>query len=119
MSTVTNTAVLPGGGGVMPLRFMIVDATEGTEVFIYAVDGRDAPKHLKRLLRKTDQRDFTNVYQDSPETMDGLVDAASERADEHAEEVWEWLHEVTIPENAFKPSDARQLVSHTISLITA
>jgi hypothetical protein len=103
----------------MPLRFLIVDATEGTEVRLYAVDGRDAPKHMKKYLSKTGKREFENVYQDSAETLDGLVDEDSERAEERAEEVWEWICECTSPENLFKPGDARQLITHSISLVTA
>ena len=95
--TVTNTTTRPGGGGGMPLRFLIVDATEGTEVLLYAVDGRDAPKHMKKYLSKTGKRQFDNVYQDSADTLDGLVDEESERAEERAEEVWEWIGESTIP----------------------
>ena len=103
----------------MPLRFLIVDATEGTEILLYAVDGRDAPKHMKKYLSKTAKREFENVFQDCAESLDGLVDDESECADERADEVWAWIDEVTIPENLFKPADARQLITHTISLVTA
>ena len=100
-------------------RFLIIDATEGSEVSLYAVDGRDAPNHVKRHLANTGKRSFENIYEDSAETLDGLVNEESDRADERAEEVWEWLNAATVEENKFVPGDARQILTHTISIVTA
>lgn len=99
--------------------FLIVDATEGGEVGIYLVNGRDAPSHMKRRLDRTGRRTFNDLLEDGAEGLDGLVDEESERADERAEEVWEWLRSCTRTENIFNPTDARVLITHTISIAAA
>ena len=101
------------------LRFLIIDATEGTEISLYAVDGRDAPIHMKRQLAKTGKRSFANLYEDSVDTLGGLVNEESDRAEERAEEVWEWLNASTVEENKFVPDNSRQMITHTISIVTA
>jgi hypothetical protein len=103
----------------MTFRFLIVDATEGTEVQLYVANGRDAPGHVKRHLANTGKRKFENIYEDCSETLDGLVNEESERADERADEVWEWLRGVTVAANEFVPGVDRQAITHTISIVTA
>jgi len=103
----------------MTFRFLIIDASECTEVALYVISGRDAPGHLKRRLASTGTRKFENIYEDSPDTLNGLVDEDSDRAEERAEEVWEWLHGATRPENFFCPGSDRQLITHTISIVSA
>ncbi|MDA9603535.1 hypothetical protein N9S30_00105 [bacterium] len=103
----------------MTFRFLIIDATESTEVQLYVVDGRDAPGHVKRYLANTGMRTFENIYEDSAETLAGLVNEESDRADERAEEVWEWLHGATVAQNVFVPGVDRQVITHTISMVSA
>ena len=103
----------------MPFNFLICDATEGSEVCIYLVDGRDAPGHMKRHIQHTGQTVFDTVIEDGPEGMQGLVDENSERADERAEEVWEWLQTATHAGTVFKPDGGRVLITHTISIAAA
>ena len=99
------------------LRFLIIDATEGSEVYLYVVDGRNAPNHVKRHLANTGKRSFENIYEDSADSLDGLVDEESGQAEERAEEVWDWLNAATVKENKFVPGDARQILTHTISIV--
>ena len=101
------------------LRFLLIDATEGTEISLYAVDGRDAPIHMKRQLATTGKRSFENIYEESAESLDGLVNEESDRAEERAEDVWEWLNAATVNENKFVPDNSRQVITHTISIISA
>lgn len=96
--------------------FLIVDASEASEVGIYLVNGRDAPAHMKRQLDRSGKRTFTDIHDDGPESLDGLVDEESEQADERAEDVWEWLHQSTKWENKFNPTDDRVVITHTISI---
>ena len=96
--------------------FLIVDASEASEVSIYLVNGQSAPAHMKRQLDRSGKRTFINIHNDGPESLDGLVDEDSEQADERAEEVWEWIHENMVTENDFNPTDDRVVITHTISI---
>jgi hypothetical protein len=103
----------------MPYNFLIVDATEGSEVGIYLVDGNDAPNHLKRHIKRTGQTAFDDLIEDGAEGLQGLVDEDSEQADERADEVWEWLRSKTTRENRFTPTGGRVPITHTISIASA
>lgn len=103
----------------MPLQFLIVDATEGSEVGVYLVDGRDAPGHMKRRLASIDQTVFSDLIEDDDPGLNGLVDENSDRAEERAAEVWEWIQSKTTRENIFQPAGGRVLITHTISIAAA
>ena len=96
--------------------FLIVDASESSEVSIYLVNGQSAPAHMKRQLNLSGKRAFCDIHEDGPENLDGLVNEDSEQADEQAEDVWEWLRESMIIDNVFNPTDDRVVITHTISI---
>jgi hypothetical protein len=96
--------------------FLIVDASEASEVSIYLVNGRDAPAHMKKHIESSGKRTFNDIHEDGPESLDGLVDEDADEADEQAEEVWEWLNECRSRENTFNPTDERVVITHTISI---
>jgi len=102
---------------VTDLRFLICDASEGSEVILYFVNGRDAPPRMKRHLNKTGKQTFESIVQDGAEGLDGLVNEDSSRADEYAEEVWDWIRDSTVAENKFVPSvHGRERITHTITI---
>jgi len=88
--------------------FLIVDASEASEVSIYLVNGRDAPAHMKSHIESSGKRTFNEIHE--------LVDEEADEADERAEEVWGWLHECRSRENTFNPTDERVVITHTISI---
>jgi hypothetical protein len=96
--------------------FLIVDASEASEVSIYLVNGRDAPPRMKMQIESSGKRTFNDIYEEGPESLDGLVGRDAEDADECAEEVWEWLNECRSRENKFNPTDERVVITHTISI---
>jgi hypothetical protein len=128
MSTIQKTIVKSSKGkgksnvvdrGDTPFGFLIVDASEPGEPMVYLVDGSRAPAHMIRHIRRTKQRRFRNIYEDNAETMDGLVNADADNADERADEVWAWIATCTKPENEFIPGDEPVLITHAIQIASA
>jgi hypothetical protein len=118
-SVSTRTLVEHTDKEEMPLvtsMFLIVDASEASEVSIYLVNGRDAPPRMKMQIESSGKRTFNDIYEDVPATLDGLVDEYAEDAEDRAEEVWEWLKECRSRENTFNPTDERVVITHTISI---
>lgn len=96
--------------------FLIVDASEASEVGIYLVNGNSAPAHMKRQLDRSGKRTFTDIREEGADSLEGLVDEESDEADARAGEVWEWIHENMTKENVFNPTDDRVVITHTISI---
>jgi hypothetical protein len=112
-TTTSMTATINSG------HVLVADGREGSELVLYLAPMRDAPGHMKRNLARTGEREFNDILEDGPDSLNGLVNEDSERAEEHAEAVWEWINSCTVPENRFKPSDARVRITHTITIVCA
>ena len=103
MSTASNTK--PTGckrphtehGGAAE-ALLIFDGREASEPEMYLVDVKDAPRHIRKTLvgnaRVHDKYSYDHIHDaDGAESLDGLVDADHDEADQRAEDVWQYIND--------------------------
>ena len=88
------------------MKLMVVDAQEPTEpqTFVIDTDKAKPPKHMMRMIDRSVDKCFEHIYpDDGAESMAGLVNEEDDSAEEHAEEVFEYLNAQCIKQNKYKP----------------
>ena len=100
---------------------MVVDAQEPSEPNTFIIDTNKAkpPQHMVRMIGKSTKKTFEYIYEDNAESMAGLVDEEHESADEHAEEVFEYLRAQCNEGNKFKPGEVHLVFDAYISICCA
>jgi hypothetical protein len=83
---------------------LVADAREPGEPQLFCFSLQDAPGHMKKQMQKNEPKDtYEFLIQDGSDSLMGLVNEASEEAEERAEEIWEYLDQKCCEENKYRP----------------
>ena len=87
------------------MKIMVVDAQEPSEpeTFIIDTDVTEAPRHMMRMIQRSSDKCFEQIMNDGAGAMSGLVNEDHDQADEHAEEIFEYIGAHSIEANKYRP----------------
>lgn len=99
----TATAGAAKTAKVAGKNVLILDAREPGEPEAYVACVDDAPRALRRGLKRNAEFGKLSFHYVTEEEMDGLVDDMAEDAEEAAESIMDWLDTKTKKEFEFQP----------------